>query len=269
MTSKRKFGELERDLPETIALASDAFHKKMMEHKSCSVCNVVYLGNSLGSQRCSFHPFQYYNRGTNLMGLYSIDNPPPTACKICCEFHLRTCHAKAEQLAEKNRGCVRIDHSTSLQAILQKPYEAIPLEHIVLLEMYNAMASMIGSNSFPLVLKALLSRRDVLLIHKAKHLGKTLQMGYPGTQRLLTVPIVDVYEEMAANFSLTPLYSEVAKARAANPLTRITKQPDVNPDARRKDALRMMNTRRVSFVQFVIIARIQQNTNGRQDMKCI
>jgi hypothetical protein len=269
MSSKRKFGEMERDLPEKVALATDRFDAYLREKHTCGACNSLFEGASIGAQTCAMHPFRHYNRGTNLLGRYTADTPPPTACNICATFHLKTSHSTAQQQLRGNTGCVKVDHCVSIAEILATPFVALPIEELPKLELYSIVRTATGSSSFATILREMRRRCDVLLICKPRHLGKTLQIGYPGTERVFTMPIADVYEEMAKRFALPALYDEVATARAANPLTRVTKQVEGNADARRKDALRLMTTRHVAFVQFFIASRIQQGTDGTVQMKLV
>jgi hypothetical protein len=269
MTAKRKFGDLERDLPQKVAVASDLFDAYLRERDVCAGCGQLFTGASNGAQTCAMHPYQHYNRGTNLVGRYSVAQPQPTACTICATFYLNTSHSTALAQLSHNRGCVKVDHSTSMAELLSRPFIALPLEQLPKLELFSIVRTAVQSSSFPLILHEMRLRCDILLIYKPRHLGKTLQIGYPGVERVYRKPIADIYDEMAKQFALPALYDEVAAARAANPLTRVTKQVEGNADARRKDALRLMTTRHVAFVQFFILSRIQQGTNGTVQMKLV
>jgi hypothetical protein len=218
----------------------------------------------MGSQSCRFHPFAYYNRGANLLSCYSAENPTPTTCRTCSELYLRAPHGS---LRPEQGGCIKIDHCGSIPELLAEPYFALPLEHLPQLALFRNLQSIVGKLPFPLMLQQMRMRCDVLVVSKPRHLNKRLVIGYPGTQRTFSKSIIDVYEQMAAQFALAPLYDEIVATRAADPLTRVSKQIEQNVDARRKDSLRLMTTRKVAFVQFIIVSKIQQGANGTVQMK--
>lgn len=268
-SSSLKIEFSERGVPQQLTDGMTVFNAMLQQTGTCFFCSQTFDGRSIGALACRFHPFVYYNRGANVMGAYDpYLHLPPSSCRICSALHLARPECEIEPARGSGSGCTRIDHAISPFDLFAKPYLAIPTTFLGGLDIVlNTRAAGAGDNNS--VLRQLKRMPNVIIVHRRSQLSKILRVDMPGSSHGFECSIVQVYEQMATEYGLPLLEDEVLAARAADPTSRITKQVEMNPDARRKDALRAQFKRKVLFAPFIILARIQQSAEYGQPMTLV
>jgi len=276
-TKRRRVSSLalrfEDGVPDHMIGAMHRFHSFLGERRMCYFCNGMFTARSAGALLCRFHPHALINRGTNILGRYDDGHPPPSNCRICNRLHISSSATTvATALLDTHaEGCTAVDHCASPHELFSRPFVAIPTIFLNEFAVTTIARSRTGSAESNPVLATLRRQHNVLLIHRARQLGQTIEIDVPGTATKFLVAVEEVYEQMAQSFGFESLDSAVREARSFDPMSRAEMHNDqyVHSDARRKDRLRAPFLKKALFVPFVVIARVDQTTPGSSGMKLV
>lgn len=154
---------------------------------------------------------------------------------------------------EQAQGCTPIDHTSSVKAILDKPYACVPLalaDNFVLHDPYDAES--------PFSIK---DRNNVVVIHKPEQMAMSLSLSIPGTACPVIIPVVQMYDEVRVMFELEDLQKRVRIARRGPNASSITRIKGMqHPDA--LDVYRLYADdaeANAEFMPFAVLARIHQH----------
>lgn len=208
------------------------------------------------------------------MGGYSALHPPLLDCRVCERLHLSAAAHAIDPRPDHGiaiAGCTRIDHCVSPDDVFEMPFVALPTVFLNELDLTLNARSVANAPSNDAVLDTLKKFSNVLVVHKARHFTRVIEIDIPGTATPYHVSVSDVYEAMAQQFGFASLEEDVKAARAVDPSARAAMHNDqyAHIDARRKDRLRTQFLQKVLFVPFVVVARIDQTTPGSKGIRLL
>lgn len=234
----------------------------------CVLCKSTFNASQTGAQLCAFHPSKFVGTGHRIIGDYSKE-PPPSTCTACNYASIAT-SSRSSALplptrADKMRPCARIDHCTSVEALLNSPFVALPAFYL------NELAvAKIARIRFPRdsAIIALSKLTGAVLIAKPKDLLRTLFVDIPHSPYPSQHSVQSVYEEMCEKFGLSSLERTVRLARNSNPAAA---EKDAvayaHPDAARRAQLFAHGQHKAAIVPMIIIPRVSQTTPGSRGVR--
>ena len=221
----------------------------------CVVCQRTYTGSEIGTLACRFHPFKLINTCMRFEEYDSLA-AAPTDCRTCNDAHL-TSYARRSMAWQvpgstdhSASGCTPVDHCTSLEQLLAKPYSCVPLcmaENFVLHDKYD--------RDNPLSTH---TRTNVVIISEPEQMALTLLIEIPGTSQPFVVPVIELYNEVCSVFKLADLQQSVRLARRGPNASSITRIKGFQ-HADALDTYRLYADEQDSlaeFMPFAVIARV-------------